>query len=212
MNTNESITATFTPNSVDHLFEDDFESGTLAAWNGADGAATVSTINPYQGTYHLACRLNAGANNGWSGTYKSVSGTNPLSVSAYVYFNSPPNTDNEDQWVLCLSSSTAGNALAYAGLRRVSGTLYWSIWYISDGTTFTYQVSSSVYSAGWHHLDLALFRGTSNDGWIKLFVDGAETCLASNLDNDARSLNYAGLDLAIQMQLHPHPQQYTSMK
>ncbi|MCL5877801.1 MAG: FG-GAP-like repeat-containing protein [Candidatus Bathyarchaeota archaeon] len=189
MNANKVVTATFTVNSA-HLFEDTFESGTLSAWTGQDGTTTVSSANPYQGTYHLSCSIASGANNGWSGVYQSITGTNPVRLNAYVFFNNPPNTNDEDQWVLAFTQNTAANALAYAGIRQVDGTLYWSIWYYS-GTALVYQVSSTPYSAGWHNLELSLNRGTANDGWVQLYVDGALTCSASNLDNDGRTLNYA---------------------
>jgi hypothetical protein len=107
-----------------------------------------------------------------------------------VYFNAPPNTDNEDQWVLAFTQSTAGNALAYAGVRQVGGTDYWAIWYFA-GTTLTYQVSDIVYTGGWHNLELAINRGTSSDGWVEFRVDGVLICSAYNLDNDGRTLSYA---------------------
>lgn len=190
MDSNKIVTATFVPVSSEHWFADGFETGNLALWDGSDGSASVSTANPHQGTYHLRGTLGSGANNGWSGAYKSVAGMNPLYLKAYVYFNAPPNTDNEDQWALCFSQSTAGNALAYAGVRRVSGTLYWAIWYISSGSTLTYSLGSP-YTSGWHNLELAVSRGISNDGWVELYVDGVKTCSAYNLDQDARALNYA---------------------
>jgi hypothetical protein len=191
MNSDKAVTATFTQIPSVHLFEDNFESGNLAAWSGSDGGAAISTASPYQGAYHLTSSLSSGANNGWSGVYRSITGTNPVYLSAQVQFNAPQNTNNEDQWALAFTQSTAGNALAYAGLRQVGGTLYWSIWYISSGTTLTYAVSSTVYTPGWHNLELALNRGTANDGWVEFYVDGVLTCSAYNLDNDGRSLNYA---------------------
>ena len=191
MDSDKTVFATFMQIPVSHLFEDDFESGNLIAWDGQESSATVSTDNPYQGTYHLSSRLSSGVNNGWSGLYKSVSGTNPINLTAAVFFDAPPNTNNEDQWALAFTQSTAGNALAYAGLRQVGGTPYWSIWYISSGTTLTYAVSSVAYTPGWHNLELAVYRGTANDGWVEFYVDGVLTCSAYNLDNDGRTLNYA---------------------
>jgi uncharacterized repeat protein (TIGR02543 family) len=187
---NKIINATFTLIPVERLFEDSFESGDLAAWDGVDGGASVSTADPYQGTYHLTGGLAYGANNGWSGVYKRISGTNPLYLGAYVYFNAPPTTNGEDQWVLCLSQNPSGDAVAYAGIHRSGGTLYWTIWYRS-GTSLTYYVSSSIYSDGWHRLELAVHRGTSNDGRIEFYVDGVRTCSVYDIDNDYRTLNYA---------------------
>ncbi len=191
MDSNKAVTATFTEiSSESHFFEDTFESNNLSTWDGFDGGASTSSVSPYAGTYHLSSNLYSGANNGWSGVYKSIAGTNPVYLSASVQFNAPPNTDNEDQWALCFSQNTAGNALAYAGVRQVSGTLYWTIWYISSGNTFNYQVSTTTYSSGWHNLKLGIYRGTSTDGWVELYIDGALTCSVHNLDNAARSLNY----------------------
>lgn len=190
MDSNKAVTATFTQTPSEHLFKDDFETGSLALWDGADGGTTISTASPYQGAYHLTCSLTSGANNGWRGVYKHIAPTNPIHLNAYVRFNAPPNTDNEDQWVLAFTQNTAANALAYAGIRQESGTLYWAIWYYS-GTGLTYQVSSAVYTSGWHNLELSLFRGTANNGWVEFYVDGNLVCSASNLDNDARALNYA---------------------
>ncbi|MCJ7769958.1 polysaccharide lyase, partial [Candidatus Bathyarchaeota archaeon] len=190
MNGDKTVTATFTEPSA-HLFEDGFESGNFALWNGQDTGASISTVNPLQGTYHLRSSLTSGANNLWGGIYKSISGTNPVYLGALVDFNAPPNTDNEDQWVLCFSQSTAGNALAYAGLRRVSGTNYWAIWYLSAGTTLTYQISSIAFVDGWHDLELAIYRGTSSNGWVEFRVDGVLVCSAHNLSNSGRTLSYA---------------------
>jgi uncharacterized repeat protein (TIGR02543 family) len=191
MDSDKIVTATFTQVSGGHLFEDNFESGNLAAWDGQESTASISMVNPYQGTYHLSGSLSSGANNGWSGVYKSIAGTNPVYLSADVLFNAPPNTDGEDQWVLAFTQSTAGNALAYAGIRQVGGVLYWAIWYISSGTTLTYQVSGTTYTSGWHDLELVVFRGSANDGWVEFYVDGVLTCSAYNLDNDGRMLSYA---------------------
>jgi len=69
--------------------------------------------------------------------------------------------------------------------------LYWTIWYISSGTTLTHQVSSSVYTPGWHNLLLGVYRGTANDGWVEFYVDETLICSAYNVDNDARTLNFA---------------------
>jgi uncharacterized repeat protein (TIGR02543 family) len=190
MDANKTVTATFTPSSG-HLFADDFESGTLSAWAGQESTATVVTTNPHGGIYHLRGSLTSGANNGWSGAYTNVSGANPVTLNAWVYFNAPPDTDDEDQWALCFSQSTAGNALAYAGIRQSSGTNYWAIWYLSAGTTLTYQLSSTPYTSGWHYVQLSINRGTANDGWVELWVDGALVCSAYNLDNDGRTLSYA---------------------
>ncbi|MCW4002720.1 MAG: hypothetical protein NWE95_02265, partial [Candidatus Bathyarchaeota archaeon] len=156
MNANYILTAVFIESSTGHLFADDFETGTLAAWDGQDGTTAISTASPHQGTYHLGCSLSSGANNVWSGAYKSITGNNPVYLSAYVRFNAPPDTNEEDQWALAFTQSTAGSALAYAGIRQVSGTLYWAIWYISSGTTLTYNVSSTPYTSGWHNLQLAI--------------------------------------------------------
>jgi uncharacterized repeat protein (TIGR02543 family) len=185
-----TVTATFTEIPPPYLFFDDFEENNLDLWDGSDGGAVVSSANPYQGTYHLTCNLRSGANNGWSGVYKRISGTNPLRLGAYVYFNAPPTTNGEDQWVLCLSQNPSGDAVAYAGIHRVDETLYWTIWYRS-GTSLTYNVSGSIYSDGWHRLELAVYRGTQNDGWVEFYVDGVMTCSVYDIDNDYRALNYA---------------------
>ena len=111
-------------------------------------------------------------------------------LGAYVCFNAPPTTDGEDQWVLCFSQNPSGDAVAYAGIHKAGGVLYWTIWYRS-GTSLTYSVSDSVYSDGWHHLELTVYRGTSNDGWVEFYVEGELVCSAYSIDNDYRALNYA---------------------
>jgi hypothetical protein len=149
----------------------------------------VETTNPHHNAYNLQGALTSGENNGWSGAYKAVSGTT-LYLRAYVQFQAIPNTNSEDQWVVWFGQDTGANALAYGGIRRVSEINYWAIWYISTGTTLTYNVSSSAYSSGWHCLELGIFRGTSTNGWVKFWVDGVLTCSSLSLDNDGRTLSY----------------------
>lgn len=171
------------------IFSNDFEEGNFSQWGGNEADATIETTNPHHNTYNLQGELTSGENNGWSGAYKAVSGST-LYLRAYVKLQAIPNTDSEDQWVVWFGQDTAANALAYGGIRRVSGTNYWAIWYISTGTTLTYNVSSTAYSSGWHYLELGLFRGTSSNGWVKLWVDGVLTLSSLSLDNDGRTLSY----------------------
>lgn len=149
----------------------------------------METTNPHHNAYNLQGALTSGENNGWSGAYKAVSGTT-LYLRAYVQFQAIPNTNSEDQWVVWFGQDTGANGLAYGGIRRVSEINYWAIWYISTGTTLTYNVSSSAYSSGWHCLELGIFRGTSTNGWVKFWVDGVLTCSSLSLDNDGRTLSY----------------------
>lgn len=171
------------------LLNDGWESGDESAWGGSDGTSSASATAKRTGNYGLLCNLASAANNGWAGDYINVSSLGAtVYIRAYVNFQNPPNTDNEDQFALFFGAGTAANAVAYAGIRRVSGVLYWTLYLIESGTTLTYRVSATVYASGWHCLELGVY--SNNSGWTRLWLDGSLILDRTGIDNNGRALTY----------------------
>ena len=167
---------------------DDFEDQTFNAWTGTDGDSTVDSNNPYADSYAAHFNIAQSVNNNWEGCYLGIS-DNPCYVRAYLDFEDPPNTNNEDQWGLSFLDDAAGNALAYAGVRNDAGTLKWAIWYRDSGS-FTYTVGGNFPADGYHCLELGILRNTSSAGWVELWVDGSSEIQETGVDH-SRNLDFA---------------------
>ena len=91
IDSNKTFTATFTEIPPPFLFFDDYESGDFEAWTGTgsegDGTATVTSNNPYSGSYSGQYTINAGA--GTRRAYSTINLDNLDELYAYAYVYIP---------------------------------------------------------------------------------------------------------------------------
>ena len=171
-----------------------FEEGQLnpspGVWTGNYSVSpTVVTTAPHHGTYHLSAECAA-----WAGStyaYYTFSASATPCLRAYVRVVTAPSAGNS-MFFLFLAGDYWAERVLLGGVKNDSGTLRWTMRYISSGTTYTQDVDTGSLSAGVDYcLEIdAVISGTV--GTAKLYVADVETLSASSLDNN----EYGNLDNA----------------
>jgi len=176
------------------FLSNEFEEGQLnpspGVWTGNYSVSpTVITTAPHHGTYHLSATCAA-----WAGStyaYYTFSASATPCLRAYVRVVTAPSAGNS-MFFLILAGDYWQERVLLGGVKNDSGTLRWTMRYISSGTTFTASVDTGSLSLGVDYcLEIdAVISGTV--GTAKLYVNDVETLSASGLDNN----EYGNLDNA----------------
>ena len=155
------------------LFSDGFESGDYSAWSGGHGACSISTVNPYSGTY---CSLANGISNSYINT-PYLGEHQFLNASIWVNFKQYPYNSSvlPDNQIFVVG---AGNAMIAAlGLYPTgnSNPYCWSLGYSDGGWGFgltsTQQENPSLNM--WYFLTLTVNCSTTNAEY-RCYVNGVE--------------------------------------
>jgi hypothetical protein len=170
------------------LFEDGFESGNFAAWNGAyitsDDDATVALTYPYQGVYH-GCFETGAIDSGvkYAYCYKALSPTvSEVYARAYFYIvDGLPLNDNDDRFGL-ISFEVGGQAQCTFRVYRSGGVDKFNV-VGYNGVSTVSRSTDAVYpvEGRWYCLEFYIkVHGTS--GEYRAWIDGVEQITVTNLD------------------------------
>lgn len=174
-------------------FEDGFSPLWTAQWS-LNGTITTAENNPHHGSYSLSATTIGGQADKYAVTYKNVTDltASPIHMRAMnVNFNNRPLT--EGYAMHCFAGSLGEpwgiSALAYFGILKNATHWNYYIRAMYTGTTFQNYVST-VQPAANDTVEVALYRGTSSNGYALLYVNENLVVNASGLDNDARAFMY----------------------
>jgi hypothetical protein len=186
MDDNKVVTATFTLDPI-YIFEDGYESGDFFAWTGttvATGIATVSSTNPYSGTYSGQFAITAGTGGTVRRAYSYVNLDNLDEVYAwaYVYIPSGLSLASGQKMFAIQFVDSGGEALASYGVIADDSGMHWAVQYA--GWPIGYGTSSP--SGGVWYLLEAYFTHASSGPTLILSVDEAE---AASLVYDTSTTN-----------------------
>lgn len=188
------IPPTPTPTQNPIIFEDDFESGDLTAWNSNsvtdNGDLSVSTAAAGEGSYGLQAVIND--QNALYALDTSPSSEGRYRARFYINANNITMSENDRVTILRGDSQTYGVDLEYSsGYQLIA-------WYYTDGAGTQTDFQSQTLSGGWHAVEIdwqAASADGVNDGHLRWEIDGLLREEATNLDTDTKLINEVLLGL-----------------
>ncbi len=163
---------------------------------GGGASITVQSTQVHHGTY--AAEATRSAAESWAVVYKELdSGQSILYHRAYVRFTATPASGNFEQ-IMGIMDLGMTYHLATCELYNDSGTVKWRLHYFLDASADNYALSSTptISTDQWYCIELYFKQSSgSDDGEVKLYVDGTERISQTNLDNDSQSAqnSYCGI-------------------
>lgn len=170
------------------LFNDGFESGNFNTWNGTQTTsgdqATVTSISPYDGTYHARFQTNAIAS-GTKYAYSYVTLTPEISevyARAYIYIaDGLPLDDNDDRFGL-IAFEVNGQLQSTFRVYRSGSIDRFNIIGL-NGTSTVQKSMDDVYptEGQWYCIEFYI-KVHSTKGEYRAWINGVEQITITNLD------------------------------
>jgi PKD repeat protein len=173
----------------DLIFEDDFESGDLSAWDGAatgSGDLSVTSAAALAGVQGLQVDIN----DNFPLYVSDESPNNETRYRARFYFD--PNgieMANGDSHVILMGYSDSTDIMRIF-FRKESGLYKVQAWTLLDSGAWRATTNYAISDAA-HYLELEWQAATgagADDGALTLWIDGVEQQTLSGLDNDTRRM------------------------
>lgn len=162
-------------------------------WTGSGGSPVVNSDIVFDGVYSAEA---AGTYGVIYQIYKTITEVNEIYFGTYVYYNGansvPPLDTNNILGPVIIRNGTI--SLSYTRIYNNSGTIEWRLIGKHDDdsiTTDTDAVTGFNHST-WYWIELYWKRATgesTNDGIVRLYIDGALSCEITTLDNYDRQVN-----------------------
>ena len=173
-------------------FSDNFQSGSLSAWDGyisnSGEQLNVQTSNTYNGaSYSLHSLINApykGTGAGDSYVFKAVAPSTEYFYAGWVYFASFGDSTTLDR-VLKMCGDNGGNSIACIGIEYVGGTPEWALHYRAGSSQTLYIVANATSLPKldtWYFIECAGYV-SSTKGFAEEWVNGVLTQNVTGLDN-----------------------------
>ena len=168
------------------LFEDEFESGDFAAWNGtyvASGNASVESLNPYEGVYHGLFETDALASGvSYAYSYVDLSPVSEVHARAYVYINNGLSLDDSNDRFGLIAFEVGGHLQATFRVYRSGGVDRFNIIGL-NGTGTVQKSTGDVFPVmgRWYCIEFYIkVHGTKGEyrGWI----NGVERIIITNVN------------------------------
>ena len=177
------------PPPTNFVFQDGFESGNFALWNGTKTSSSetvaISTSSLHHGTYDARFTSNGGGGIEYSNLFKNI---NMQEVYARGYFRIVNNTanfltDNGDRFYFMRLASES-QSLVGVGVRREAGKNQW-ILYTRDGSSWVgpvYSASPTIQPQRWYCIEL---HWSAKLGLAEMYVDGVKILQITNVNTNS---------------------------
>lgn len=160
----------------------------------------TDTSRPFSGVKNMKSTIPAGSSNKHALYYKSLGGSwgNRLNLSAKnVRFSAELDTNGQFIGFLRAGESSSGWSMAFLGVYRQAGTMYWALYYFVDGVGLSWQISATqAYPDTNYRIELEIYRDDAA-GYVRYWVNNVLIDSVTGFDNlDANyELKYASFGL-----------------
>jgi uncharacterized repeat protein (TIGR02543 family) len=187
LDTDTTVTATFTESISLYLFTDGYESGSFAEWTGTttvSGSAAVTSNMVYTGEYSGHFSVNAGSSAGRAYSHITVDGVTDIYARAYVYLPDSLALSNGQKLFLIQFRDAGGSPLACFGVMADASGMRWAV----QSGNWPYALGSSGPSGeGWYLVE-AYFTQAASGPTVALRVDGVEVASLSENTSGANAV------------------------